>query len=440
MSAKCRKMRLKFFAPAIRKILPSRPLGSRYLGLENIESGTGKLLLDTEQEQVDSSVVAFDEKSVLFGKLRPYLAKVAIPDFSGVASTEIMVFEAAAGNDRRFLAYSLLSDEFIKCVSGMTDGAKMPRANPDDVLNMRLYAPPPAIQRRIASYLDEQTANIDRLMEMRRRQIELLKEQRASIIQEAVTRGLNPDAPMKDSGIPWLGEIPAHWEIKRLKFFTEKGLANGLFKKNDQFGSGVRLVNVFDIYRDDFIVDIDKLDRVEVNESEMKQFSVEQGDLFFVRSSLKAEGIARAACMGTVTEPTVFECHLVRTRPRKTVIVPEFLSCYLNAEIVRARLISLSKTTTMTTIEQMKLADIEVPVLSIDEQSEIIEFIHKENVKLDSLQDAYTRQLTILAEYRAALIHECVTGQREVPEKPNLTPPLSLRARENCKEGITDAL
>ena len=148
------KIRLKFFAPSVRKILSSRPEGLRYLGLENIESGTGKLLLEKEQEQVESSVVAFDERSILFGKLRPYLAKVAMPDFCGVASTEIMVLEPINNNDRRFIAYSLLSDEFIKCVSGMTDGAKMPRANPGDVLNLRLCKPEPDEQRRISAYLD----------------------------------------------------------------------------------------------------------------------------------------------------------------------------------------------------------------------------------------------------------------------------------------------
>ena len=90
-------------------------------------------------------------------------------------------------------------------------------------------------------------------MALRRRQMELLKEQRAAAIQQAVTRGLNPNAPMKDSGISWLGEIPAHWKVKRLRYLVEKGLVNGLFKKSEQFGSGAKLVNVFDIYRDDGI-------------------------------------------------------------------------------------------------------------------------------------------------------------------------------------------
>ena len=209
MSATWQAERLKFVVPSARQILPSRFAWTRYIGLENIQSGTGKLLLETEQEQVDSSVVAFDERSVLFGKLRPYLAKVATPDFRGVASTEIRVFEPAHGNDRRFLSYSLLSDEFIKRVSSMVDGAKMQRANPDDVLNLRLAVPPPAEQRRIAGYLDEATGKVDRLVALRRRQMELLREQRAALMQPAVTRGLNRNAPSKTPASPGAAKSPS---------------------------------------------------------------------------------------------------------------------------------------------------------------------------------------------------------------------------------------
>lgn len=192
-------IRLKFVAPSTREILSTRPDGMRYLGLENIESRTGRLLLDIEQEQVDSSVVCFDQSSVLFGKLRPYLAKVAIPDFRGVATTEIMVFKPTELIERRFLYYLLLSDSFIKQVSAMTDGAKMPRVDPKDILNLSFAIPPLATQLRITAYLDEQTAKIDKLTTSRlpsnnekftgllERKIELLQEYRAALIDECVT-------------------------------------------------------------------------------------------------------------------------------------------------------------------------------------------------------------------------------------------------------------
>ncbi len=317
-------------------------------------------------------------------------------------------------NSTKFLRYVMEAVKGSGWIDTICNKATIAHFTAEKTNELDIPIPTPFHQRGIAAYLDEQTAKIDHLMALRRRQMELLKEQRAAAIQQAVTRGLNPNAPMKDSGVSWLGEIPAHWKVKRLRYLVEKGLVNGLFKKSEQFGSGAKLVNVFDIYRDDFIVDIESLDSVEVSESEKKQFSVEQGDLFFVRSSLKASGIARAACMGAVTEPTVFECHLVKSRPKKTIINPLFLSFFLNSDLSRNRLVSLAKTTTMTTIEQMKLADIEIPLLPLIEQKSILDFIYNENAKIEGLHASYACQLTILAEYRAALIHECVTGQRQV--------------------------
>ncbi|MBI2354301.1 MAG: restriction endonuclease subunit S [Deltaproteobacteria bacterium] len=388
------------------------------------ENGELDLSLVRPAKEISQGYTAMLDGDVVVAKITPCFenGKGALcKDLQGgvgFGTTELIVLRAKQKTAPRFLYWLTRSHEFRKWGEAeMIGSAGQKRVTEGFVSNFRSTELSPSLQRRIAAYLDEQTAKIDRLMVMRRRQMELLKEQRAALIQQAVTRGLNPAAPMRDSGIPWLGEVPAHWEVKRLRFIIENGLVNGLFKKNDQFGSGAKLVNVFDIYRDDFIVDIENLERVEVSKAEKNSFSVEQGDLFFVRSSLKAEGIARAACMGFVTESTVYECHLVKARPKKSKINPIFLSLFLNINLVRSRLISLSKTTTMTTIEQMKLADIEVPILPLNEQKSILDFIVSENSKFEALHASYTRQLTLLAEYRTALIHECVTGKRLVTQR-----------------------
>ncbi|TXT26007.1 MAG: Restriction modification system DNA specificity domain [Gallionellaceae bacterium] len=142
----------------------------------------------------------------------------------GVAGTRLatnqqinsVVFDHPKILSARFGVYALMSSEqeHIRCANKVVVAI----LNKSGQGNIPIPAPPIPDQSRIASYLDEQTAKIDRLMEMRRQQMALLKEQRAALIQQAVTRGLNPDAPMKDSGLPWLGEVPAHWEVKRNKF------------------------------------------------------------------------------------------------------------------------------------------------------------------------------------------------------------------------------
>src|SRR5687767_7015756 len=106
-----------------------------------------------------------------------------------------------------------------------------------------------------------------------------------------------PYPAYKDSGVGWLGEIPAHWEVKQLRHVLQCGLTNGLFKKKDQFGSGVKLVNVVDVYQDNFIVDLKNLDRVETDQQEFEHYRVFPGDIYFVRSSLKLEGVGASACV-----------------------------------------------------------------------------------------------------------------------------------------------
>ena len=410
MSTSWQKIRLKFLAPSSRELLASRPEGIRYLGLENIESGTGKLLLETEQEQVDSSVVSFDEESVLFGKLRPYLAKVAAPDFKGVASTEIMVLKPVGGNNRRFLAYSLLSDEFIKRVSGMTDGAKMPRANPNDVLNLFLCVPPSGIQSRIASYLDAQTAKIDRLMDMRRRQIVLLQEQRVALIQQAVTRGLNPDVPMKDSGIPWLGEIPAHWHCSSLRRFWAvidcKHLTVPFFE------DGYPLASVSEVQS--FELDLSQAKRTSRDYWKQLVEGGRQplvGDLVYCRNT----SVGAAACVSS-DEPIAMgqDVCLIRSKLQN--------NRYLNY-LLRTRFMEEQLNTILVgaTFKRINVADIKSLIVLCppkSEQDHIVSFIDIESTQIDNLISSCTRQLTLLAEYRAALIHECVTGQREVPDMP----------------------
>jgi type I restriction enzyme, S subunit len=219
---------------------------------------------------------------------------------------------------------------------------------------------------------------------------------------------------MKDSGVDWLGEIPAHWEVKRLKFVIQNGLVNGLFKKKDQFGSGTKLVNVIDLYRDNFLIDFDSLGRVETEHEECETFKVLSGDIFFVRSSLKLEGVGSSATIIEVPEPTVFECHVVRLRPSSKFVISRYLINYLNSSLVRQRLVALAETTTMTTLSQPKLASIEVIVPDISEQHDIATCLDDETAKIDALISRIREGIEKLKEYSTALISAAVTGKIDV--------------------------
>lgn len=184
------------------------------VGLENIEGWTGRLI-ETDTEFAGDGI-AFRQEDILFGKLRPYLAKVWLADRPGQAVGDFFVLRPHAVNSE-FLHKYILTPTVIEDLNASTIGAKMPRVGWEDMAALAVTLPPHKEQTQIARFLDHETARIDALIEEQQRLIELLKEKRQAVISHAVTKGLDPTVPMKDSGVEWLGEVPSHWDVARVK-------------------------------------------------------------------------------------------------------------------------------------------------------------------------------------------------------------------------------
>lgn len=156
-----------------------------------------------------------------------------------------------------------------------------------------------------------------------------------------------------------------------LKELLAVPLANGIFKTQDYYGEGVPLVNVYDLYRDTQI-DFDTLERIQVDARELDRFKVEEGDVFFCRSSLKPEGVGWTSFVKELIEPAVYECHLIRARPEQSLVVPEFLSHYCRTTLARDYLIARASVTTMATIEQTAIQDLPVILPPCSTQHELV--------------------------------------------------------------------
>jgi type I restriction enzyme S subunit len=228
-----------------------------------------------------------------------------------------------------------------------------------------------------------------------------------------VTKGLNPNVEMKDSGIEWIGEIPSHWKTLRSKYIFSEKPSNGIFKKKDQFGFGTKIINVSDVYTNNFLISDENLDSVDCTKEEESSFGVKNGDQFFIRSSLKLEGIG-VSSMYIGEEPCVFECHVVKISPNQDIIVPRFLNYYLNSSVCREYFIKHSNTVTMTTIPQEPIKNIQVPIPSKKEQEEIIEYLNKKTMLIDLNISKEKKRIELLKEYKQSLISELVTGKKRV--------------------------
>lgn len=284
----------------------------------------------------------------------------------------------------------------------------------DTLKNLSSPIPPKSEQKRIVDFLNEKISQIDRLIRKKQSLIEKLNEKRTAMITQAVTKGLDANVPMKDSGVEWLGKVPEHWDLIRLSFVLSERLTNGIFKKAEEWGSGVRVINVFDVYAKNDVIRVETLDRLECDDEEQEKYSAIYGDFFFVRSSLKLEGVGKSAVVLEAKEKMVFECHLVRGRPDLKIINARFLNLFLNSRYSRESFVSRANTVTMATIDQNKFKDLKVCLPSLGEQKKIVQTVDKEINKIDALISHVTSAIEQLREYRTALITAAVTGKIKV--------------------------
>lgn len=306
-------------------------------------------------------------------------------------------------------------------------GATVESLDHERVANSVIPEPPAEEAAKILHFLDHQTARIDALIAEQQRLIELLKEKRQAVISHAVTKGLNPDVAMKDSGVEWLGQVPEHWGVASLRRGLRSPVTNGLFKKKESFGSGIPLINVQNMYESNFFIDYEALDRVECSPSEVETFRVKEGDIFLVRSSLKKEGIAKASMALESCEGSVFECHLVRVRFKRSLIEPRYASFLLNSSAYRDYLIQSSYTTTMTTISQVPILEVPLLLPPIQEQQRICDLIEDQIRHMDWTMKQALYTVELLKERRSTLISAAVKGEIDVRD---WQPPSS----ETCPE------
>lgn len=192
--------RLKFTSDLINSKVSVEESSLPYLGLEHIESWTGRR---NDGEIVNSEGLAssFLAGDVLFGKLRPYLAKVHLAQQDGLISSEALVVRGSEKLHAEFLKYYMLSRDFINIVDSSTYGSKMPRASWDFIGNLPVLLPDVTEQQAIARFLDFKTEQIDALIAKNKILLEKLAENRTALISHAVTKGLDPSVPMKESGV-----------------------------------------------------------------------------------------------------------------------------------------------------------------------------------------------------------------------------------------------
>ncbi len=374
----------------------------RAIALENVEGWSGRYLETGGEFEGDG--VSFQPGDLLFGKLRPYLAKVFLADFSGEAVGDFHVLRPEKGLVPRFAQYQMLQREFISIVDGSTFGSKMPRASWEAVGEMPFVVPPDEEQRGIASFLDHETAKIDALIAEQEKLLALLAEKRQATISHAVTRGLDPNAPMKDSGIPWLGEVPAHWEVLPIKRLSPV-----------QRGASPRPIDDPRYFDEDGEYSWVRISDVTASDGVLRSTEQRLSELGASLSVPLQPGVLFVSIAASVGKPCITAIkaciHDGFVYFPRLSIAPMFLFRVFEAGQCFA---GLGKMGTQLNLNTETIGAIEVGLPPPAEMGAILKALADELSQIDGLQDAARDTLELLQERRSALIAAAVTGQIDV--------------------------
>jgi len=276
--------------------------------------------------------------------------------------------------------------------------------------------PPLAEQTQIAAFLDRETAKIDELVAEQRRLMELLKEKRQAVISHAVTQGLNPKAPMKPSGIEWLGDVPEHWEVMKIKYLANS-IEQGWSPQCEGFPAEAEnewgVLKVGCVNGGVFNSSENKLLPPELEP--IPKLTISRGDLLISRANTRE--LVGSAAVAELDYPTLMLCDkLYRVRFHPDLCCPWFISRYLGSTEVRGQ-IELGATgasASMVNIPQAAILELVIATPPIEEQRKIISSLDLELTKLDTLTAEAKRAIDLLQERRTALISAAVTGQIDV--------------------------
>ncbi len=293
-----------------------------------------------------------------------------------------------------------------------------------------LPVPSETEQRKIVSFLDHETARINALIEEQQRLIELLKEKRHAVISQAVTKGLDPTVPMKDSDVEWLGEVPAHWGVKALRYLGE--CQNGINIGGEAFGSGSPFVSYGDVYKND-VLPAEVTGLVQSSPEDQQRYSIEYGDVFFTRTSETVDEIGFSATCLQELPNAVFAGFLIRFRPTGKSLTPGFSKYYFRNQGLRIFFNKEMNLVTRASLSQDLLKLLPVTLPPVVEQIKISDFLDRVTAEFASLLEQGIKAIDLLKERRSALISAAVTGKIDVR---GWQPPANTQAPESVQEAV----
>ena len=387
-----------------------------YIGLENIASWSGSFISTNSQYDREQSLIC-EPEDILFGKLRPYLAKVYMNDRLCCCSNEFAVIRVN-GQNKRYMWYQLLSHGFIFEIDRSTYGTKMPRANAEFIRNVFVALPSEIEQQKIANYLDKMCAEIDTVLEKTRASIEEYKKLKQAVITQAVTKGVRGDRPMKNSGIEWIGDIPAEWKVASIGRFCFVTKLAGFEFTNDmmsniQDSGDIPIVRAQNIKMGKFINNISEFIPYRISQK-LERCALNRKCLII---TFIGAGIGEVAIFN---EPKRYHlapnvAKIVINVGMEHFVTEEYLLYFLMSFAGQEEINKIKKATAQPSLSMGTIRSIKMVLPdSIEEQSEIVSYLDMRCASIDALIAKKQQYLIEIENYKKSLIYEYVTGKKEV--------------------------
>jgi restriction endonuclease S subunit len=290
--------------------------------------------------------------------------------------------------------------------------------------------PPKEEQTTIANFLDYKTEKINRFIKKKKQLIKVLNEQKSTITIQAVTKGLDPNVRMKNSGTKWLGNVPEHWEVKKLKYVANCFPSN-VDKHSLEDEKEVRLCNYTDVYKNDFITNNMELMIATAKDDQIQKFALKKGDVIITKDSETADDIANPALVIEDLENVICGYHLSIMRPYSK-LKGEYLLRALQCKPINVQFELCSNGVTRVGLGVADMKKAQIPLPPIEEQNDISSFIQSELNTINKTISTIEKEITLVEEYKTALIAEAVTGKIDVRDFkiPTGGTPLAMVAEE----------
>ena len=350
---------------------------------------------------------------LVINKMKAWQGSLAVSEFEGIVSPAYYVCKFISNStDKKYLHYLLrcrpYAQEFERLSTGMRVGQW--DLGIDDFLRVSVICPSLSEQSAIAVYLDTQCAKIDEIIAEAKASIEDYKQWRASIIYEAVTKGLDPNVEeMKDSGIEWIGEIPKGWNTIRLKWLLSSPLQYGASETGVPYNSALpRYIRITDISMEGKLKNTEMLS---LSEESATGYILSDEDILFARSGAT---VGKAFFYKKEYGRAAFAGYMIRAKINRNITLPQYVYfSTMSAGYERWK----ETTMTQATIQNISAArynEYVIPVPSLKEQIEIVQFVERMNKKINELISDKSELIANLDSYKKSLIYEVVTGKRRV--------------------------